>query len=140
MRTKFKLAIVSISIIFTVNAHGQSPSKFFNIESPNVSSLKGSIETSVSLSTGKVDLSIPIYIVKEGDIEVPIVLSYNSGGVKLDLHPGWVGSNWHLQSGGVITRNVKGVPDELYWKNDFYLTPGNEGTDLRPYGYGFSVC
>ncbi|WP_207516101.1 DUF5977 domain-containing protein [Longitalea luteola] len=60
--------------------------------------------------------------------------------MKPDLHPGWTGLNWHLQAGGSITRNIKGIPDELYWRNDFALTIDgqNQGTNILPYGYAYN--
>ena len=31
--------------------------------------------------------------------------------------PGWVGQNWSLEAGGIITRSVKGLPDEYGMTN-----------------------
>ncbi len=139
MRLKYILNTFCVCIsMFT---YAQTPKQYFTIESPNSSALKSALESPVSLNTGKTGVTIPLYSVKQKDLEVPIVLSYSSGGVKLDVHPGWVGSNWNLNAGGVVTRNVKGIPDELYWKKDFVITAGgnNSGTELSPYGYVWNL-
>ncbi|WP_415325869.1 DUF5977 domain-containing protein [Chryseobacterium sp. MMS23-Vi53] len=54
-----------------------------------------------------------------------ISMSYDTGGVRVNDVPGWVGQNWTLQAGGVITRSVRGKSaDEMYW-------------DLHNYGYAY---
>jgi YD repeat-containing protein len=80
--------------------------------SPNAASLGAFGEIPVSHFTGIPNISIPIYTLTEGTISVPINLSYYASGVRLDQHPGWVGQNWSLNAGGVITRKVKDLPDD----------------------------
>lgn len=137
---KSRLIFVFLSLFVAIQGKSQVPSQFLTIESPNSASLKGALMSPVSLNTGKTGVSIPIYTIKQKDIEVPIVLSYGSGGVKVDVHPGWVGSNWSLSTGGVITRNIKGVPDELYWKNDYVITDSKNtsGSQTLPIGYAWN--
>lgn len=45
---------------------------------------------------------------------MPINLRYYSGGVLLEQHPSWVGQNWTLEVGGVVTRKMNGGIDEVY--------------------------
>jgi len=80
--------------------------------SPTASSLGAYGESQVDLYTGRPIINIPIYELKGKDISIPISLSYNAGGVKVNDLPSWVGSNWALNAGGVITRNMRGRPDE----------------------------
>lgn len=40
-------------------------------------------------------------------------LSYHASGIKVDEVATWVGAGWSLNSGGVITRNIIGTPDEV---------------------------
>lgn len=65
----------------------------------------------VSNYTGRANISIPIFTITSGNISVPISLSYNSGGVKVNDIPSSVGSNWSLNAGGVISKVVRGMED-----------------------------
>ncbi|MFO8165327.1 MAG: hypothetical protein R6T98_12465 [Desulfatiglandales bacterium] len=44
-------------------------------------------------------------------LTLPITLNYSSNGLKVDKIASWVGFDWSLSAGGIITRNVAGVPD-----------------------------
>ncbi|MBX2841667.1 MAG: hypothetical protein KTR26_07840, partial [Flammeovirgaceae bacterium] len=67
----------------------------------------------VGLSTGTPNISIPINNFSTKNLSVPISLSYNSNGIKVDQLASWVGMGWSLNCGGVITRVVRDNPDEL---------------------------
>ncbi|WP_300935792.1 hypothetical protein [uncultured Muribaculum sp.] len=79
---------------------------------PNARSFQRYGDIPVSLYTGTPSISIPIDTINDGSLSLPISLSYHSGGIKADEHPGWVGLGWSLMLGGVITREVRDVPDE----------------------------
>jgi hypothetical protein len=80
--------------------------------SANAASLGKYGDYPVSHHTGVPDISIPIYSVQEGDLSMPISLSYHASGIKVDDVASWVGLGWSLIAGGVITRSVVGAPDE----------------------------
>ena len=80
--------------------------------SPTAEALGRYAETPVNQYTGVPDISIPLWQIQEGDIKVPISLSYHGGGVKVEESASWVGLGWSLNAGGVITRSVRGLPDE----------------------------
>ena len=67
----------------------------------------------VNLSTGAAMVSIPLYNLQSKTLSLPISLSYNSMGVKVVERASWVGTGWSLAMGGVISRNVVGLPDEI---------------------------
>lgn len=69
-------------------------------------------ECPVSYFTGKPNISIPIYNFKSRSLTLPITLDYDAGGVLVNCLPGWAGQNWTLNAGGVVTRTIKGRPDE----------------------------
>jgi hypothetical protein len=54
---------------------------------------------------------------------LPISLSYHAGGVKVGEVASWVGLNWSLNAGGIITRSVMGIPDELLTRGYFDAAP-----------------
>ncbi|MDO9155121.1 MAG: hypothetical protein Q7U47_15665 [Paludibacter sp.] len=71
----------------------------------------GDIQT--NLFTGRVNINIPLHTIKEHDITVPVSMSYLGGGIKVTEQDGLLGLGWTLNVGGVISRSVAGMPDEL---------------------------
>lgn len=70
-------------------------------------------ECPVSLYTGRPSINISLYNLKIGDFELPITLSYNAGGNKVSDIASWVGLGWNLNAGGLITRTIRGMRDEI---------------------------
>lgn len=66
----------------------------------------------VSLYTGTPDIGIPLGTLKGRKFQVPINLSYDASGIKVEQIATNVGLGWNLQLGGVITRKVNGLPDD----------------------------
>lgn len=65
-----------------------------------------------SLFTGAMSFSVPVYTYQDPDFTIPITLEYNFDGYRPAQHSGSVGYGWHLNCGGAITREVRGIPDE----------------------------
>lgn len=82
--------------------------------SPNVASLFKFKDQPISLYTGTAAVTIPVYTIKQGIIEIPISLMYHSGGVKVSENASWVGLSWALNAGGAVTQGISGKPD-LPW-------------------------
>lgn len=80
--------------------------------SPNTASLYKFENYPVNLNSGLPDISIPLYNIEMGQIDVPIVLRYHPSGIKVTEKAGWVGLGWALGTGGEINRKVMGGPDE----------------------------
>lgn len=68
---------------------------------------------SVSLYTGQVSVSVPLYHIKDKDFDIPLSLNYAAEGFKPTSRPGWVGLHWSLSGAGVVTREIYGVPDDF---------------------------
>lgn len=82
--------------------------------------------------TGMINANIPIYEYKAGNLSLPIFLEYSGGGVKVDQSCTWTGINWVLRSGGVITRTINDLADELYGQSNRIVLnniPANSGED-----------
>jgi len=93
-----------------------------------------------SLYTGTMALSVPVYTYKDPDFEIPISLEYSSNGCVPNVRAGVLGPDWSLNAGGVITREIRGFPDEqiyhytgqfVYHDNPMEIMP----YDLTFYGY-----
>jgi YD repeat-containing protein len=81
--------------------------------SPNASMLAKFANIPVNHYSGLPQITVPLYVLKGRDLQLDINLSYHAQGVKVDQYAGPTGMNWALNSGGVITRVVKGMPDEV---------------------------
>ena len=71
-------------------------------------------EVQPTLFTGAMSCSIPLYTYEDPDFTIPLFLEYYFGGYKPSMNSGIVGLGWHLNVGGFITREVRGIPDETY--------------------------
>jgi hypothetical protein len=80
--------------------------------SPNAASLGKYGDIPVSYNTGIPSVGIPIHTLSEGSISLPISLGYHAGGIKVGEPASWIGQNWSLQAGGMISRTVQGRADE----------------------------
>jgi YD repeat-containing protein len=83
-----------------------------NIVSPTASALGKYVDFPVNLHTGVPEVNIPIYTVQEGPLQLPISLSYHASGLQVMELASWIGAGWSLNSGGVVSRSVKGIADE----------------------------
>jgi len=68
------------------------------------------------------DISIPLYTIVDGDITLPITLSFYAGGCNPALANGFVGLNWTLMAGGKITRTIMDQPDDNQAPDNFYTS------------------
>ena len=90
--------------------------------SPNASAFHVYGNTQVNYYTGSPNISIPIHTVKEGDLTLPIYLKYTGGnGIKVEETASWVGLGWTLNTGGAISRTIRGLPDDTLYQGFLYL-------------------
>lgn len=66
----------------------------------------------VNTAVGVPNISIPIYTLVDKNIKIPISISYNASGVRIDNISTPVGLNWVLNAGGIISRDIMGLADE----------------------------
>jgi RHS repeat-associated protein len=90
----------------------------------------------VNLATGAMFLPVPLYTLNEGLLSVPISLHYNGSGMKNQEVASWCGTGWNLNAGGMITRMVRGIPDEGLKSGNVFLRGyykfgfGGDGTSV----------
>lgn len=92
-----------------------------DIPSPNAASLGKFGDVPVSYYTGRPNMSIPLYTLSVRDFDFPVNLVYDAGGVLVNSLPSWIGQNWTLEAGGVITRTVQGRYDEWVYPKQMNL-------------------
>jgi len=98
--------------------YAQTQPNFFDIKkyiptSPEAAMLGRFDDIPISYYTGTSEISIPLYTIKDGDIEIPITLKYHSSGIKVDDQATWVGLGWSLAPESSIIQTVNGVEDKL---------------------------
>lgn len=146
MPTHKLLPLFLFLLLLAGDAWAQTDQRAYDLQtitppSPEASSLGKYADWPVSLYTGVPDISIPIYTLKGRNLSVPIGLSYHSSGIKVGEYASSVGLGWSLQAGGVITRSVRGLPDDAGGSSGylgmrtFYNNPGNlsSGTIIPSY-------
>lgn len=66
--------------------------------------------------TGAIDntgVRIPLYEIELEGVTLPIFLQYDNTGIRVNEAPSSTGMNWSLNAGGMIQREVRGIPDEF---------------------------
>ncbi len=66
--------------------------------------------------TGIANINVPIGNINYGGVEIPINVSYNANGVRVDQYASSVGLGWNLSAGSVIRRTRRGLFDTDYNK------------------------
>ncbi|MXV50366.1 hypothetical protein GS399_05225 [Pedobacter sp. HMF7647] len=81
--------------------------------SPTASALVKSVNTPVNMNTGIADITADLCTISaRGGYQIPIYLSYHGGGVKVQEVSTTVGLGWNISANMMITRVVRGLPDE----------------------------
>lgn len=113
MKKQFNL-LVFLNILFatTICSSQVNTDLRPQVKSPEVNKFEQYMNMPVNLVSGTPQVSIPIYTLEYGGMTLPISLEYDATGVKVESIASSVGQNWSLNVGGVVSRNVKGAPDE----------------------------
>jgi len=104
-----------LSLVLIINAFAQKVEMpQFLPASPEPSAFVKAGVGNVNMSTGAATASIPLYTIKLKNYSFPISLSYSTQGLRADEASSRTGYGWVLNaSSGMITRSVKGEPDEF---------------------------
>lgn len=129
------ILLITVFMVLAFEAYSQNKPASFNTVSPNSASLieKGAATTS-NLYNGSLSVNLPLTTFTSRNISIPIELSYNSNGIRLNQRPTSVGIGWNIILGGEITRIIRGYPDEKkatkrtdyragYYNNHGYFVP-----------------
>lgn len=79
------------------------------------------------LYTGKIDVTIPLFTIKQGEIVIPVGLSYNTGGIKVSEVASSVGIGWSLNAGGSILKIVRDLSDDDFYGTGFSEPNNDQG-------------
>jgi len=117
---------VALSLL-CITFYGQEPSssspfdflenkdKMFEVpQSPEVAAFEKYGNLPVNFYAGAPEISIPVFTHKGKEMSLPISLTYDATGIKVNQIATNVGLGWNLNFGGVVSREVKHLPDDLY--------------------------
>ncbi|MCS6973594.1 MAG: hypothetical protein N2044_05620 [Cyclobacteriaceae bacterium] len=98
------------------NSERASVGQIIALPSPTAASLVSGITDDVDLYTGRLNVSLPLFNLVSRSLSVPVTLNYTSQGIRVNDIASWVGLGMSLQCGGIISRVMKGLPDEYIGK------------------------
>lgn len=109
----FFILNLSFHVVYGQTSDAPDPSKIkkYIPTSPEASSLGKYGDIPVGLYTGVPNINIPLYVIKIKEFELPISLSYNSSGIKVEEMATNTGLGWTLNSGGFLSVSVNGLAD-----------------------------
>jgi hypothetical protein len=114
--------IVFVFLLFHQLGNGQgapasipAPNKLPNVilPSPEASSILKADNLNVGLTTGALNISIPLFNLEVQSFKLPVSINYSSTGVKVNEYASSVGMGFNLNAGGVVSRTVYDKKDEL---------------------------
>ena len=108
-----------------------------NVILPEAAALMKYIDYPVTLNTRLVDITIPLYMVKIGELTLPITLSYHTGGIKVNELDGPIALGWTLSAEPSVSRNVNGLNDEYPSLGYYSFRKENLGSNPDPYNSYF---
>ena len=110
------LFLLSVSMSYPYQkASGQTLDFFKEGISPQTALINRFGTYPVDLSTGLVDVSIPLHAVETTNgLKFPIQLKFHASGLRSNEQEGLLGIRWALCAGAHVNRVIKGYPDESY--------------------------
>ena len=82
-------------------------------QSPAVAAFEKDGASPVNLYSGTPNISIPIYSLQGNEMSMPISLTYDASGIKVDHIATNIVLGSNLNFGGVVSRTVNHLPDDL---------------------------
>jgi YD repeat-containing protein len=112
---KLLLAVAALLCLNLVQAQSDNFAKMVDFlpPAPNAAAIIKYGGLSINKNTGAPNVSIPLFSLAGRKLSTTVSIGYSSSGIKVDEIASRVGMGWALNAGGVVTRTMRGVPDEL---------------------------
>lgn len=105
-------------------------------KTPEASALLKFVDMPVSYYVGTADITIPLYTIQGSDLSLPLSLSFNTNGLRVEEIPSWVGYGWTLNATSVVARTIVDIPDEYAygylnddWAGQYFYADGTPKID-----------
>lgn len=127
-----------IFLIITLNSFylcsAQYSQVFQDIKSPEVSSFERYGNQKISKYNGTPDFSIPLCTINHGDIAIPLQITYNTNGIRVDEEASQFGLGWYFGTGMIsqIRNGKNDLRPEVFVEQPDYYT-GTMGYIIDPY-------
>jgi hypothetical protein len=128
---KYFLATMVFTVLHSIAVCQSTPAG-----SGNASAASKDAATPVNYYTGIPAISIPIHSYSNHNgLSLDVSLDYFAGGIKVNDLPSSSGLGWNLSTAGVITRTVRGMPDDCESLGFLYHTsvPSDPRGDIAEY-------
>ncbi|MDN3693308.1 hypothetical protein QWZ06_13945 [Chryseobacterium tructae] len=135
---KRKKIILAILVFVYCIIHAQDVPK--TPPSPNAYNLYKVKDVEIDKMAGTANFSIPIFEISQDGVNVPISLSYNTGGIKVDERAGSAGLGWALNIPFDVTKQVHGYDDDnklLYLPDKKYFIPSTNPDAFPSFNYSY---
>lgn len=120
MKSRKTLFAVALLLVFSIShciaQQSYVPPNSFDLKkiiptSPEAAMLGRFGDIPVGYYTGTANISVPLYTINVGTVSVPITLSYQSSGIKVEDEATAVGLGWSLEPGGSVIGIINGKTD-----------------------------
>lgn len=102
---------ILFALLFTQVILGQYSIKFQDPKPPEVFQFEKYGNVPTSKYTGRPDVTIPLYTINYGDINIPLNIQYTSNGIRVDEEASEVGLGWYFGTG--MISQIKNGKDDL---------------------------
>jgi len=116
MKKNLATTLLTISLFYSSFAQMSDLDRHDPI-SPQASTLIGNVKIPVNLYRGLPQIEVPLYSISE-DQGLDLTLKYDASGLRPAELCSWVGLNWELNAGGIITRERRGKSEDDYGIRD----------------------
>ena len=116
LKTIYIVAVLLAMTVSVVNAEipVTSLNKDLIPPSPSSAVYKEYMGSRPLLSTGTVNIDIPLYEINYKGLDIPFSVTYRTNGIKVGDDPYPCGYGWIFNPGLRVTRTIMGRPDELF--------------------------
>lgn len=129
-----KKIIIVLLVFYSNIAFSQFNIPFQNPKTPEQYSFEKYGNVPVSNYTGRPNITIPLYTIKYGDIEIPLDIAYTSNGIRVDEEASQFGLGWYFST-GMISQTINDKDDLKYqhvFKKPQYLWASSIGYPITP--------
>lgn len=122
---KIYCLVVTVLLSWTTNPLAQHSFKQVDVglAAPDAAEIAKYGNLEVSLFKGVPNVTVPIHTLEVNDFSLPVFLSYDAGGIKVDQIATNAGLGWSLHAGGQITVAAYGKDDFLEPVESFVQSP-----------------